>query len=167
MGLFYNHTNPIYIYIFYLFSLTSAVVVLPSFSIHSPSPHLLLSIIPLFLCCYFSLSLSLSLSLSIVPGLPFSYSLLMTFLSYFSMFSNYIHDFDFWLLIFWCLVFGCWENMRKQREIGFFFFLKIYIFIYFLRNRKKLKANWTELIEIQLVWRRCSSPMVRSRYQIW
>ena len=83
----------LYIYIFYLFSLTSAVVVLPSFSIHSPSPHLLLSIIPLFLCCYFSLSLSLSLS--IVPGLPFSYSLLMTFLSYFSMFSNYIHDFDF------------------------------------------------------------------------
>ena len=119
----------IYIYIFYLFSLTSAVVVLPSFSIHSPSPHLLLSIIPLFLCCYFSLSLSLSLS--IVPGLPFSYSLLMTFLSYFSMFSNYIHDFDFWLLIFWCLVFGCWENMRKQREIGFFFFFNIYFYLFF------------------------------------
>jgi len=40
-------------------------------------------------------SLSLSRCFSIVPGLPFSYSLLMTFLSYFSMFSNYIHDFDF------------------------------------------------------------------------
>ena len=105
----------LYIYIYYLFSLTSAVVVLPSFSIHSPSPHLLLSIIPLFLCCYFSLSLSLSLSPSFLAYLsptpsswPFSLILVCSLIIYM------ILIFDFWFFGAWCLgVEKTWESKGK------------------------------------------------------
>ena len=63
---------------------------------------------------------------SIVPTLAFSNSLLITFLSYFGMFSEYIHDFEcvcIYIVFTWCLdAKKMWERKGK-----YIFFSLIYL----------------------------------------
>ena len=167
----YNLINPIFQHL----SLTSTAAVSSplSLSSHSLPPHLSLSII--------------------VSCLRFSHSLSHCFSTFFAgtlrLCSPFFFFFWFCVCYFaWCLVFGWWENVGKQREIYIFLFwydLWIYTWfwvfflvlgvwllrkcgkakgnslffplwsIWFLRNWKKSKVGWTELIEIQLVWCRC------------
>ena len=152
------------------------VLILWSFS-SSPSLSFCHSVMPPFLSLYITLpflSLYHAVSVHCFAGTllcPFFFFFFATLLGawclggektwesrgkyifcYFGMISEYIHDFEFF---FWCLVFGCWENVEKQREIGFFSPLWS---IWFLRNWKQPKAGRTKPIEIQLV---------RCRCQIW
>ena len=96
------------------------------------------------------------------------------FFTYFGMFSKNIQAFEFFfffLVFAWCLVFGCWENVGKQREIGFFFSLICLV-------SKKLEAtesqpnrtDWNPIssVLVLLPYGLLSVPnLVKSKISIW
>ena len=77
----------------------------------------------------------------------------------------------FFLVFAWCLVFGYWENVGKQREIGFFFSLICLV-------SKKLEAtesqpnrtDWSPIssVLVLLPYGSLSVPnLVKSKISIW
>ena len=85
--------------------------------------------------------------------------------SYFGMFSDYIHDFDFFFGLLGVWVLRKCGKVKRNRLLFFLFFS--FFWVSDLFGSKKLEATENRPIEIQSIRCRCSSLSVRCWCQIW